>query len=94
MVAVVLVGRAERAESCLRHQAASWKLSLCTVPFLNRLLSGRDFFSLSVLNNDLCSDYSEPVEDLVHLLKDQGLSGYQEFGLPASICCGIGHGSK
>lgn len=48
MVMVVLVGRAEGAESCLLHQAASWKLSLCTVPVLNHLLSRRDFFSLYV----------------------------------------------
>lgn len=64
MAAVVLVGRAEGAESCLLHQAASWKLSLCTVPVLNHPLSRRDFLSLSVLNNDL-----EPVGDVVLLLK-------------------------
>lgn len=69
MAAVVLVGRAEGAESCLLHQAASWKLSLCTVSVLNHPLSRRDFFSLSVLNNDLRSGCTEPVEDVVLLLK-------------------------
>lgn len=44
-------------------------MSLCFVPFLNHLLSRRDFFSLSFLNNDLCSGCTEPIEDLVPLIK-------------------------
>lgn len=69
MAVVVLVGRAEGAESCLLHQAASWKLSLCTVPVLNHPLNRRDFLSLSVLNNDLHSGCIELVGDVVLLLK-------------------------
>lgn len=64
-------------ESCPPSQAASGKLSLCTVLFLNHLLSRRDFFSLSFLNNDLCSGCTEPVEQLVHVkgTKDEGTLG-------------------
>ena len=74
MVVVVLVCRAANAESCLLHQAASWKwqclpVSLCSVPFLNHLLSRRDSFPPFFSKQLTCSSCRELIDYLVHLLK-------------------------